>query len=66
MMVASLGKRGVPVAYVPFEGEMHGFRKAENIRRAFESELYFYSRFFGFAPAGTVEPVEIWNLPSGR
>ena len=40
----------MPVAYLTFEGEQHGFRKAENIlpRRA---ELYFYGRVFGFAPA---------------
>jgi len=65
-MVKSLRARGVPVAYVPFKGEMHGFRKSENIRRAFEAELYFYSKFFGFSIPGSVEPVKIWNLPRGR
>jgi dipeptidyl aminopeptidase/acylaminoacyl peptidase len=63
-MVDSLRKRGIPVAYIPFEGEQHGFRKAETIRRAFEAELYFYSRIFGFRPADEVEPVKIENLAS--
>src|SRR5687768_17976156 len=41
-MVAALRAKGIPFAYVPFEGEQHGFRKAESIRRALEAELYFY------------------------
>ena len=56
---------GVPVAYVPFPGEQHGFRKAENIIRAHEAELYFYSRILGFDPADKIEPVEIYNV-SGK
>ena len=47
-MVAVLAERGIPHAYVPFEGEQHGFRRAENIRTALDGELYFYSRIFGF------------------
>ena len=62
MMVAALRKKGVPVAYVPFEGEQHGFRQAKNIQRALDGELYFYSRVFGFELAEPVEPVEIENL----
>ncbi len=61
-MVRSLRERGVPVAYIAFAGEQHGFRKAESIERSFEAELYFYSRIFGFRLPGVVEPVEIWNL----
>jgi dipeptidyl aminopeptidase/acylaminoacyl peptidase len=56
-MVAVLAKRGIPHAYVPFAGEQHGFRRAENIRTALDGELYFYSKVFGFAasqPAGVV------------
>jgi dipeptidyl aminopeptidase/acylaminoacyl peptidase len=64
LILESLKKRGVPVAYVPFEGEQHGFRKAENIVRAYEAELYFYSRILGFTPADEIEPVEIFNLPT--
>jgi dipeptidyl aminopeptidase/acylaminoacyl peptidase len=62
MMVEALRKKGVPVAYVPFEGEQHGFRRAENIKRALDGELYFYSRVFGFELAEPVEPVLIENL----
>ena len=62
MMVAALKAKGLPVAYVPFEGEQHGFRRAENIKRALDSELYFYSRVFGFDLADAVEPVLIENL----
>jgi dipeptidyl aminopeptidase/acylaminoacyl peptidase len=62
MMVDALRDKGVPVAYVPFEGEQHGFRRAENIKRALDSELYFYSRVFGFILAEDVEPVIIENM----
>ncbi|MBX2998282.1 MAG: S9 family peptidase [Caldilineaceae bacterium] len=62
MMVQALLHKEVPVAYLPFEGEQHGFRKAENIKRALEGELYFYSRIFNFTPADEIEPVEIENL----
>jgi dipeptidyl aminopeptidase/acylaminoacyl peptidase len=62
MMVAALKAKGLPVAYVPFAGEQHGFRRAENIKRALDAELYFYSRVFGFALADPVEPVMIENL----
>jgi dipeptidyl aminopeptidase/acylaminoacyl peptidase len=62
MMVDALREKGLPVAYVAFEGEQHGFRRAENIRRALDGELYFYSRIFGFELGEEVEPVEIENL----
>jgi dipeptidyl aminopeptidase/acylaminoacyl peptidase len=61
-MVRALEAKGLPYAYLPFEGEQHGFRAAENIVRALEAELYFYSRVFGFQLAEPVEPVEIANL----
>ena len=61
-MFAALREKGLPVSYVPFEGEHHGFRRAENIKRALDSELYFYSRVFGFRLADPVEPVPIENL----
>jgi dipeptidyl aminopeptidase/acylaminoacyl peptidase len=48
MMVEALQKKGVPVTYIPFEGEQHGFRRAENIKRSLEEELLFYGRIFGF------------------
>jgi dienelactone hydrolase len=61
-MVAALRAKKLPVAYVPFAGEQHGFRRAETVRRALEAELYFYARVFGFALADPVEPVPIENL----
>ncbi|HSE34109.1 MAG TPA: S9 family peptidase [Pyrinomonadaceae bacterium] len=61
-MVDALRAKGIPVAYVAFAGEQHGFRQAENIKRALEGELYFYSRVFRFELAEPVEPVEIENL----
>ncbi|MGE0821522.1 MAG: prolyl oligopeptidase family serine peptidase [Candidatus Binatia bacterium] len=61
-MVAALRAKKLPVAYVPFAGEQHGFRRAGHIKRALDAELYFYSRVFGFALAEPVEPVQIENL----
>jgi len=61
-MVAALREKGVPVACLAFEGEQHGFRRSENIRRALEAELYFLSRIFGFSLADPIEPVRIENL----
>jgi dipeptidyl aminopeptidase/acylaminoacyl peptidase len=61
-MVAALRANGVPYAYLAFEGEQHGFRRAETIIRSHEAELYFYGRILGFGPAGDIPPVEIENL----
>lgn len=47
-LVQALRQRGVPVAYVGFSGEQHGFRIAHNVKRTLETELYFYGRVFGF------------------
>jgi dipeptidyl aminopeptidase/acylaminoacyl peptidase len=62
LIVEALKKKGRPVAYLPFEGEQHGFRQAKNIKRSLEAELYFYGRIFGFKPADPIEPVPIENL----
>ncbi|HVC15051.1 MAG TPA: prolyl oligopeptidase family serine peptidase [Acidimicrobiales bacterium] len=59
IIVAALRENGVPHAYITYEGEQHGFRKAESIRRTAEAELYFYGRVLGFSPADVLEPVEI-------
>ena len=56
-MMAALAANGVPRAAIYFEGEDHGFRKAENIIRSFEAELSFYGQVFGFTPADGIEPV---------
>jgi dipeptidyl aminopeptidase/acylaminoacyl peptidase len=61
MIRDALKAKGVPVACLEFDGEGHGFRRAENIIRAKEAELYFYCRVFGFQPADQLAPVEIEN-----
>jgi dipeptidyl aminopeptidase/acylaminoacyl peptidase len=62
VMVRALAERGIPHAYLTFPGERHGLRKAENIERAVEAELYFLSRILGFELADKVEPVPIEGL----
>ena len=62
LMVEALRRKGLPVAYVLFPGEQHGFRQAANIKRALDGELYFYARVFDFPLADLVEPVPIDNL----
>jgi dipeptidyl aminopeptidase/acylaminoacyl peptidase len=61
MIVEALEAKGVPVAYIGFEGEQHGFRREANIRRALDSELSFYAQIFGFElpPEEGIEPVAI-------
>jgi dipeptidyl aminopeptidase/acylaminoacyl peptidase len=61
-MLAAVRQKGLPVAYLPFEGEQHGFRRAETIQRSLEAELYFYGRVFGFEPADQIAPLTIENL----
>ncbi len=62
-IVAALDARKVPHAYIEFEDEQHGFRKSENMIRALEAELYFYSQIFGFTPADAIAPVDIKHWP---
>lgn len=50
-MASAVSAKGLPVELIVFEGEGHGFRKAETIQRALEAELAFYGRVFGFTPA---------------
>jgi dipeptidyl aminopeptidase/acylaminoacyl peptidase len=68
-IVDALRARRVPVAYLLFPGEQHGFRRSENIRRALDAELSFYAQVFGFAlpEAEGIEPVRVENLrePAG-
>ena len=63
-MFRAVKAKGLPVAYLLFEGEQHGFRQARHIRRALEAELAFLGRVFGFVPADPIEPVTIENLPA--
>ena len=62
IMVSALKAKGLAVAYIPFTGEQHGFRRAENIKCALDSELYFYSQIFGFELAEPVKLIPIENL----
>jgi dipeptidyl aminopeptidase/acylaminoacyl peptidase len=64
MIVGALRDRKVPVAYVAFEGEQHGFRQAANIRRALDGELSFYAQVFGFdlPPDEHIDPIDVDNL----
>ncbi len=62
VMVAALRDKGLPLAYLLFEGEQHGFRKAETIKRTVEAELWFYGRILGFEPADDCAPVPVENL----
>ena len=66
MMADAVRAKGLPVAYLAFDGEQHGFRKAETIIRSLEAELYFYGAVFGFAPADRIPPVHIDNLQQRR
>jgi dipeptidyl aminopeptidase/acylaminoacyl peptidase len=61
-MAEALRRKGLPVAYIAFAGEQHGFLKAETLVRSLEAELYFYGRVFGITPADRLEPVAIDNL----
>jgi len=54
-IAADLAAHGTPYAYIPFEGESHGFRKAETITAAYEAELSFYGQILGFTPPGIPE-----------
>ena len=61
-MFNAVRDKGLPTAYLPFEGEQHGFRQAQNIKRALDAQLYFFSHVFGFELAEPVDPVTIENL----
>ena len=58
-MVDALRAQGIPVAYLAFEGEGHGFRRKETVQRTLEAELSFYGQVFGFEPAGEIERVTL-------
>ncbi|CAG0977725.1 MAG: S9 family peptidase [Candidatus Methanoperedens sp.] len=61
-MFNALSRKGLPVSYLLFEGEQHGIRRSENIKRALDAELYFYSKVFSFRLADQIEPVLIQNI----
>ena len=61
-MYKSLCARGIPTAYFLYEGEQHGFRKSDNIRKSLEAELYFFSKVLGFPISDSIEPIAIDHL----
>jgi len=61
VMASALRSKGIPFAYLAFEGEQHGFRKAETITTVTDAELGFYGRVLGFEPAGPSPTLEIHN-----
>ena len=62
VIVEALKRKGIPYAYALYEGEGHGFRKAETIVDARNAELSFYAQILGFQPAGDVPTLPIENL----
>jgi dipeptidyl aminopeptidase/acylaminoacyl peptidase len=62
-IVDALRARSVPVAYILYPGESHGFRKPETIINSLQAELAFYGRVFGFEPADQLPPLAIEGLP---
>lgn len=62
VMVASLRSRGVPVAYLEFEGEGHGFRKPQSVIAALEATHAFFARILNLDPAEDLPPIKIDNL----
>ena len=62
MIYTAVKEKGTPTAYIAFEGEQHGFRRAENNIASLEAELYFYGKVLGFQPADELVDIEIDNL----
>ena len=62
LIVSALRERGVPHAYLLFEGEGHGFRKAENIVRSLEAELSFYLQVLGLEPRDPLPKLDVEHL----
>ena len=62
-MFTALKAKGVPVAYLLFEGEGHGFRRAENAARAIEAEYLFFAKVFGFEAADDLGEISVENAP---
>ncbi len=63
-MAEALRGKGIPVAYLEFAGEGHGFRDARNIIRAIESEYAFFCRVFAIQPADDLPDLKIDNQES--
>ena len=59
LIVAALDRNGVPHSYLLFEGEQHGFRRADTIVTALQAELAFFGAVLGFTPADDLPPLAI-------
>lgn len=57
-MVTALASKNIPTAYITFAEEGHGFRQAENIQRALDSEYQFYAKLFSLQPAETLPDID--------
>ncbi|HXP66266.1 MAG TPA: S9 family peptidase [Steroidobacteraceae bacterium] len=64
-IVEALRARHVPVAYVLYPGEGHGFRNPKNIINSLQAELSFYGQVFGFKPADQLPPLKVEGLAPG-
>ncbi len=62
MLAEAARQQHLPVAMIMFEGEGHGFRRADTIKAATEAQIYFLGRILGFEPADRVQPIPIDNL----
>ncbi|KAK1554086.1 hypothetical protein Q3G72_007691 [Acer saccharum] len=59
----ALKEKGLPVALVEYEGEQHGFRKAESIKFTLEQQMVFFARLVGhFNVADEINPIKIDNF----
>jgi dipeptidyl aminopeptidase/acylaminoacyl peptidase len=65
-IVTALRANGIPHAYLAFEGEDHGFRKAASMLRSVQAELAFYGAVFGFIPADPLPPLPLEGGPRPR
>ena len=65
MMYEAVKAKGLPVAYILFAGEQHGFTKADNIRANVDGEFAFFCAMFGIEPAeaATLPKLDIANWP---
>ncbi|GAB3709253.1 alpha/beta hydrolase family protein [Mariniluteicoccus flavus] len=61
-MADAVRAKGLPVALIMFEGEAHGFRRADSVQRSLEATQSFLGQLFGFTPADEIEPLKIENL----
>ena len=65
-LAAALAARGIPHAYLAFEGEGHGFRGEVAQRRTLEARLAFLGAVFGFTPADRLAPLELPGMETWR